>query len=275
MTAKRHSGKRRRRIFRIKMICTVTAFLLVLAMTVALILYRNESFDTVTQLPDEDLPSSSDTQTEIPDTDEPEAEDSVTDNQPVYPPSEPVYEPLFGEEYSTFRLPRKTVEYEFVETLMEIAFNEPVEAEDKKGVTKYGAYFGTPKYEWCTEFVIWCIVQAQEKLGLQYTDVNYPFSDWSGGCVSWYRSKGLFFKRSSGYVPRRGDMIFFDYDYDGSTDHTGLVYGVEYDAQEDKIYILTIEGNLPEDYPVGSIKQRRLACDWKKIYGYGTFMFIE
>ena len=264
---KRVPSRAKRRAFRVKMFFTVAAFLLVLAMTVGLIIYRNGVFSEKSPT-EEDIPVTELPQPEVPDEPQPEP-------QPQYPEAEPVYQPLYGEEYSTFRLPRKTEEYEFVETLMEIAFGEPVEAEDKNGVTKYGTYFGTPTYEWCTEFAVWCIVQAQEKMGVQYTDVHYPFSDWSGGCVSWYKKQGLFFKRNSDYVPRRGDMIFFDYDYDGSTDHTGLVYGVEYDSAEDKIYILTIEGNLPEDYPVGSIKQRRLACDWKKIYGYGTFMFME
>ncbi|MBQ6809441.1 MAG: CHAP domain-containing protein [Clostridia bacterium] len=184
-------------------------------------------------------------------------------------------EPLFGEEYATLRLPRRPEEVGFVETLMEVAFGEPAEAEDKYGVTKYGTFFGTPTYEWCTEFALWCVIQAQDLVEGQYIDVYYPYEDWSGGCVSWYKKQNLFFTRESGYVPRRGDMMFFDYDSDGSTDHTGLVTGVEYDTAEDKFYVLTIEGNLPEDYPVGKIVQRRLALDWEKIYGYGALLFCE
>ena len=68
-------------------------------------------------------------------------------------------------------------------------------------------------------------------------------------------------------------MIFFEYDGDNTSDHTGLVTGVEYDETEQKLFVLTIEGNLPEDYPTGVIRERRLAIDDELIFGYGTFPY--
>ena len=262
MKKRRSSSKKRRRLYRIKLCFAIIGFVLVLGLTILLVLSMNGHFDS--HAPQEPEVEEPDTDI-IPDTpDVPE--------EPQYPAEEPEYESLYGDEYSTFRLPRNTEEFAFVEKIIEIALSEPKDAEDENGATKYGTYFGTPTYEWCTEFA--CILQAQESLGVEYLEVKYPFEDWSGGCVQWYREKGLFFKRGT-YVPRRGDMIFFDYDYDGVTDHTGLVTGIEYDETEDKLYVLTVEGNLPEDYPVGTIKERRLDIDWKKIYGYGTFLFSE
>lgn len=195
-------------------------------------------------------------------------------------PEEPVgkterdYEPVNGEEYSTFPLEHGTEAYRFTQRLIEIARAEPAEAEDKNGVTKYGTFFGHPAAEWCTEFAVWCVHQTQEEMGLNYLDLYYPYRQSSGGCVEWFRDRGLFFRRDT-YVPRRGDFIIFEYDGDGVTDHTGMVTGVEYDPEEDKLFILTIEGNLPEDWPVGVICERRLPCDSKLIYGYGTFLIPE
>ena len=129
-----------------------------------------------------------------------------------------------------------------------------------------------PQGQWCTEFAVWCIIQAQEELGVEYINVFYPKSDYSGGCIQWFNRKECYYS-SGTYVPRRGDMIFFEYDGDKASDHTGLVTGVEYDPTDGKLYVLTIEGNLPEDYPVGVIRERRLAMDDKLIFGYGTFPY--
>ena len=269
MKSTRSKAYKRSRNYGFRLFVAIALFVLFSFLTVLLVMHMNGYFTP----PVEPIPDSGITDGDvIPDTpSEGDGDDVIV--QPQYPAEEP-YEPLYGEQYSTFSLPKNTEEYAFVEKVIEIALAEPKEAEDERGATKYGTYFGTPTWEWCTEFAVWCIAQAQESMGVEYLKVHYPFEDWSGGCVQWYREKGLFFKRGS-YVPRRGDMIFFDYDYDGSTDHTGLVMGVEYDEAEDKLYVITIEGNLPEDYPVGSIKERRLAIDWKKIYGYGTFLFSE
>ncbi len=265
----RSQARKRNRNYGFRLFVAIVLFAFVLALTVLLVMHMNGYFAP----PVEPIPDSGITDGDVvPDT--PSDGEVDGSSQPQYPAEEPIYEPLYGEQYSTFRLPRKTEEFAFIEKIIEIALSEPKEPEDERGATKYGTYFGTPTWEWCTEFAVWCILQAQESLGVEYLKVHYPFEDWSGGCVQWYKEKGLFFKKGT-YVPRRGDMIFFDYDYDGSTDHTGLVTGIEYDETEDKLYVLTVEGNLPEDYPVGTIKERRLAIDWKKIYGYGTFLFSE
>ena len=180
--------------------------------------------------------------------------------------------PKNGEEYSTSPLPQWSFQSKFCDKIIEIARNEPAEAEDANGVTKYGTYFGDPTGQWCTEFAVWCVIQAQEHFGVEYVKVYYPKSDYSGGCISWYKKRDCYYPKGK-YIPRRGDMIFFEYDGDSVSDHTGLVTGVEYDEAEQKLYVLTIEGNLPEDYPTGVIRERRLAVDDKLIFGYGTFEY--
>jgi hypothetical protein len=172
---------------------------------------------------------------------------------------------------STYPLPSEHALTPFIEKLIEIAESQPTNPQDEKGRTKYGEAFGEPYAQWCTEFVMWCLKETEEQLGTNYIDSYYPWKDSAYRCVVWYKNHNAFMLKDN-YIPRRGDLIFFDYDFDENSDHTGMVTGVEYDETEDKIYVLTIEGNLPEDYPNGTIKTRRLAVDEKKIYGYGTFM---
>ena len=203
--------------------------------------------------------------------DDPPSEESDTDLS-VDTTDENLPAPKNGEQYSTSPLPQWSFQSKFCDKIIEIARNEPAEAEDAQGVTKYGTYFGDPTGQWCTEFAVWCVIQAQEFFGVEYVKVYYPKSDYSGGCIEWYKKHNGYYPKGK-YIPRRGDMIFFDYDGDSVSDHTGLVTGVEYDTNEQKLYVLTIEGNLPEDYPTGVIRERRLAIDDELIFGYGTFSY--
>ena len=159
--------------------------------------------------------------------------------------------------------------YEFTEKYIEIAVNEPRNPQNEKGWTKYGAYFGDGYAQWCTEYAIWCIIQADKELGTDYVGKVFPDEYSAYRCVRWHK-KNKTLNMSGEYIPRKGDLIYFDYDLDKNCDHTGLVTGVEYNQNEDKIYVLTIEGNLPEDYPNGVIRERRLEIDSSFIYGYGS-----
>ena len=65
--------------------------------------------------------------------------------------------------------------------------------------------------------------------------------------------------RAGSYIPKRGDIIFFDWDNDGISDHVGIVER----AENGTVY--TIEGNSGDvcrsgSYEVGS------GC----IFGYGV-----
>ena len=73
---------------------------------------------------------------------------------------------------------------------------------------------------------------------------------------NWFKSRGLW--QDGGYEPRAGDIIFFDWEGDGLTDHVGIVERVE----GSRIY--TVEGNSGDacrrnSYPIGS----------PVIYGFG------
>ena len=79
------------------------------------------------------------------------------------------------------------------------------------------------------------------------------------GCVNgvqWFRDRGQWADGS--YEPSPGTIIFFDWEGDGVTDHTGIVQKCENGT------VYTVEGNSGDTcrtktYPVGS----------SVIYGYG------
>jgi|GEM_PF-5906049 len=165
-----------------------------------------------------------------------------------------------------YRAAEKEAFEEFVNLAISYAEKQP-RYPVNKGKTTYGAFFGNPYGAWCTEFVLWSVYQAEKELGTSYIRDRYPWATSSGGCTSWFGNRSRLHYRSSGYVPKRGDMIFFNYGTGGSTDHTGLVLGT---LQSNGVtYVQTIEGNIPGDSPK-QIRKRSLAITDRHIVCYGS-----
>ena len=79
------------------------------------------------------------------------------------------------------------------------------------------------------------------------------------GCVdgaNWFKSNGKWQDRT--YEPKAGDIIFFDWEGDGTTDHVGIVEKCENGT------VYTVEGNSGD-----ACKQRQYAVGSSNIYGYG------
>ncbi len=118
------------------------------------------------------------------------------------------------------------------------------------GGEPYWSWYGfTGRVDWCACFVSWCANECD----YIYTGIIPKFS----GCISgsdWFKERGLW--EDNGYTPSPGDIIFFDWDYDGQDglpDHVGIVEKVE----NGRIY--TIEGNSNDSvrqssYPVGTMR---------------------
>lgn len=108
----------------------------------------------------------------------------------------------------------------------------PVGDSETPYYTKYGEAYGNPNGHWCAYFVLWCAKQA-----------NIPTSIicQSSGCgscrifIDWFKSNHNW--RDNTYVPQCGDIIFFDWEQDGSADHVGIVQSVSGNT------VYTIEGN--------------------------------
>ena len=101
-----------------------------------------------------------------------------------------------------------------------------------KGYTRYGAWYGLPYGDWCAMFVSFC---------LRYADIPETAVPWECGTRPWVeklRERNLY-ADAEGYLPKAGDIVFFDWERDGLTDHVGLVSAV--DAESGTLQ--TIEGN--------------------------------
>ena len=120
------------------------------------------------------------------------------------------------------------------------------------GGEPYWSWYGFDgRVEWCACFVSWCADQC----GYINSGVIPKFA----GCVNgsqWFKDRGQW--QDGGFTPEAGQIIFFDWEGDGETDHVGIVERCENGI------VYTVEGNSGDacrqrSYPVGS----------RSIYGYG------
>ena len=121
-----------------------------------------------------------------------------------------------------------------------------------QGGQPYWSWYGfDSRVEWCACFVSWCADQC----GYIESGLVPKFA----GCVdgaNWFKSNGKWQSRT--YEPKTGDIIFFDWEGDGITDHVGIVEKCENGT------VYTVEGNSGD-----ACKQRQYAVGSSNIYGYG------
>lgn len=116
----------------------------------------------------------------------------------------------------------------------------------------YWRWYGfNERVEWCTCFVSWCANQCG------YIDAGTipKFSGCQWG-VSWFKQHGQWINNR--ITPTPGMIIFFDWDGNGMSDHTGIVEKVE----NGRVY--TIEGNTED-----SCRERSYPLGDYEILGYG------
>ena len=121
-----------------------------------------------------------------------------------------------------------------------------------QGGQPYWSWYGfNSRVEWCACFVSWCADQC----GYIESGLVPKFA----GCVdgaNWFKSNGKWQDRT--YEPKVGDIIFFDWEGDGTTDHVGIVEKCENGT------VYTVEGNSGD-----ACKQRQYVVGSSNIYGYG------
>lgn len=121
------------------------------------------------------------------------------------------------------------------------------------GGEPYWSWYGfDSRVEWCACFVSWCANEC----GYIEAGIVPKFAGCASQGVPWFKERGQW--QDGGYTPSPGDIIFFDWEGDGSSDHVGIVERVE----GDRVY--TIEGNSGD-----ACKQRDYALGSSVIYGYG------
>ena len=120
------------------------------------------------------------------------------------------------------------------------------------GGQPYWSWYGFgSRVEWCACFVSWCANEC----GYIDAGIIPRFSACTTG-EAWFKERGQW--QSSSYEPKSGDIIFFDWQGDGKTDHVGIV-----DRVENGI-IYTVEGNSGD-----ACKQRYYLIGDEDIYGFG------
>lgn len=126
------------------------------------------------------------------------------------------------------------------------------DAGGKHGYTRYGAWYGYPYSEWCAMFASFCLHYA----GVEQADVPY-----AAGCVYWterLEDAGLY-KSAGEYEPKTGDLVFFDTDGDGASDHVGIVTELRGETME------TVEGNVG-----GEVVEKRHELTDEDVFGFGA-----
>ena len=126
------------------------------------------------------------------------------------------------------------------------------DAGGKHGYTRYGAWYGYPYSEWCAMFASFCLHYA----GVAQADVPY-----AAGCAYWTErltDAGLY-RDAGGYTPKTGDLVFFDTDGDGASDHVGIVTELHGETME------TVEGNVG-----GEVVEKRHELTDEDVFGFGA-----
>lgn len=116
----------------------------------------------------------------------------------------------------------------------------------------YWSWYGfDSRVSWCACFVSWV---ANESGNLNVTVPKFSLVEDG---ISWYKNKGRW--RDKSYIPKYGDLIFFDWNNDNDPYHVGIVKKVE----KGKVY--TIEGNSKDE-----CREKSYQLNSKSIFGYGT-----
>lgn len=126
------------------------------------------------------------------------------------------------------------------------------DAGGKHGYTRYGAWYGYPYSEWCAMFASFCLHYA----GVAQADFPY-----AAGCAYWTErltDAGLY-RDAGGYTPKTGDLVFFDTDGDGASDHVGIVTELRGETME------TVQGNVG-----GEVVEKRHELTDEDVFGFGA-----
>ena len=124
------------------------------------------------------------------------------------------------------------------------------------GGQPYWSWYGfSGRVEWCATFVSWCANEC----GYIEAGIIPKFSYCPTG-VQWFKDAGLW--KDRGYSPQPGDIIFFDWGGDETSDHVGIVESC------DGSTVRTIEGNTSD-----SCARRSYSINSASIMGYGTPLF--
>lgn len=115
----------------------------------------------------------------------------------------------------------------------------------------YWTWYGfNYRVEWCAVFVSWVADQSG------YLHTAIPKFAYVPTGIEWFKSKNQYVSRD--YLPKAGDIIFFDWNGNNYGDHVGIVESVDGET------VYAIEGNTNN-----LVARRQYALSSPSIMGYG------
>lgn len=114
-----------------------------------------------------------------------------------------------------------------------------------------GTYKMTYADPWCAAFV------SAVGMACGMRDIILPHVNCDG-MIAAYQAQGRFIRNPS-YIPAPGDIIFYDWNTDGSSDHVGIVFS----ARDNEVTV--IEGNRSD-----AVMYRTLTRGNSTIFGYAV-----
>lgn len=124
------------------------------------------------------------------------------------------------------------------------------DGQERRGITRYGQWYGNPYGQWNAMFVTFC---------LRYADIDDTVVPGNSGCYAWtarLAECGLL-RNPGSYRPEPGDLVFFDRDGNGGADHVGIV------TKTNSHSFKTIEGGREE-----CVADYEYSMDDGRIYGF-------
>ncbi|MBQ6719191.1 MAG: Cna B-type domain-containing protein [Oscillospiraceae bacterium] len=126
----------------------------------------------------------------------------------------------------------------------------------RRGITRYGQWYGNPYGDWSSMFTSFC---------LYYAGVDAPFNGGPEAMRLEWEQEGLFIPVQE-YAPMVGHILFLDRTLDGQADATAIIE--DYDVTT----IFAIEGDIPletEEMLFDAVGRTRIPMDDPTILGYG------
>lgn len=140
---------------------------------------------------------------------------------------------------------------------------------ERKGYTRYGAWYGDSYGDWCAMFVSFCLNYAQvEDFPLEASCQRWVnlLSGQESLVVAGEKVTYDFYRPAADYTPVPGDLIFFDTDAEDDVDnanHVGLVVEVTEATDTRPAQVKTIEGNS-----ANRVQYQTYELDDETILGY-------
>lgn len=133
----------------------------------------------------------------------------------------------------------------------------------KHGYTRYGAWSGDPYGDWSTMFVSFC---------LSYAGIPAEAFPTDKSCAAWVdalkNAEKDLYREKDKYVPKAGDLIFYDADGDKTADSVGLVTEITDATEIAPIMLRAIEGNSDN-----CVKYVDYSIEDAGIVGYGSLPY--